>query len=56
MRPSVNLRDYQRVPLGNTIRKVIGGLLMTKIQAVDNAAKASRVQRPFLDLQGWLLG
>lgn len=55
MRPSVNLWDYQRVPLGNTIQKVIGGLLMTEVQAVDNTGKASRVQRPFLDLQGWLL-
>ena len=28
---------------------------MTKVKAFDNARKASRVQRPFLDLQGWLL-
>jgi SAM-dependent methyltransferase len=28
---------------------------MTKVQAVDSASKASRVQRPFLNLQGWLL-
>jgi len=28
---------------------------MSKVQAVDGATKASRVQRPFLDLQGWLL-
>jgi SAM-dependent methyltransferase len=28
---------------------------MAKKQEVDNAGKASRAQRPFLDLQGWLL-
>jgi hypothetical protein len=28
---------------------------MTKVQAVVGASKASRVQRPFLDVQGWLL-
>jgi SAM-dependent methyltransferase len=32
-----------------------GGAVTTKIQAVDGTSKASRVQRPFLDLQGWLL-
>lgn len=28
---------------------------MTKVRAVDSVLKASTVQRPFLDLQGWLL-
>jgi SAM-dependent methyltransferase len=33
----------------------MGGQLMTKVQAVDSAKKPSKIQRPFLDLQGWLL-
>lgn len=41
-------------PLGDTPWKV-GGTVMTKVQAVDGASRASSVQRPFLDLQGWLL-
>jgi SAM-dependent methyltransferase len=28
---------------------------MTKVHAVDGASRASSIQRPFLDLQGWLL-
>lgn len=55
LRPAANLREQQCVPLGNTRQKVMGGQLITKVQAVDSAKKASRVQRPFLDLQGWLL-
>ena len=55
IRPAVNLWEQQCVSLGNARRKVMGGQLMTKVQAVDSAKRASKVQRPFLDLQGWLL-
>jgi SAM-dependent methyltransferase len=33
----------------------MGGQLMTEVQALDSGSKASRIQRPFLNLQGWLL-
>lgn len=59
MRPETH--KASRKPLGAAVRPARQystegrGGTTDDVQAVDSVKKASRVQRPFLDLQGWLL-